>query len=240
MTEENGFRKGFLDGMPICVGYFAVAFAFGIFCVQSGLSAGEALLISLTNLTSAGQLAGVPIITTGGTLMELALTQLVINARYALMSVSLGQKLGPSVKFWQRFLIAFGNTDEVFAVATTREGTVGPRYMAGLILSPMLGWNSGTLLGGVAGNLLPPVVIASLGMAIYGMFVALLMPEMKKSMAVTGCVLLSVAVSCLFRYVPFLHANVPSGFVIIICAVFASALMALVAPVPQEEEVQHE
>jgi len=238
--EENRFRRGFLDGIPICVGYFAVAFAFGISCVQSGLTAGEALLISMTNLTSAGQFAGVPIITMGGTLMELALTQLVINARYALMSVSLGQKLGQSVKFWQRFLIAFGNTDEVFAVATTREGAVGPRYMAGLILSPMLGWNGGTLLGGVAGSLLPAVVIASLGMAIYGMFVAIVMPEMKKSMAVTGCVLLSVAVSCLFRYVPFLYANVPSGFVIIICAVFASAVMALVAPVSQEEEAQHE
>lgn len=239
MTEENDFRRGFLDGMPICVGYFAVAFAFGIFAVQSGLTAGEALLISLTNLTSAGQLAGVPILTGGGTLVELALTQLVINSRYALMSISLGQKLGPKVKFWQRFLIAFGNTDEVFAVATTREGTVGPRYMAGLILSPMLGWNSGTLLGGVAGNLLPPLAIASLGMAIYGMFVAIVMPEMKKSRAVTLGVLLSAALSCLFRYVPFLYETVPSGFVIIICAVAASVVMALVAPVPQEEEARH-
>ena len=238
--EENDFRRGFLDGVPICVGYFAVALAFGIFAVQSGLTAAEALLISLTNLTSAGQLAGVPILTGGGTLVELALTQLVINARYALMSISLAQKLSPSVKLWQRFLIAFGNTDEVFAVATTREGAVGPRYMAGLILSPMLGWNGGTLLGGVAGSLLPPIVIASLGMAIYGMFVAIVMPEMKKSAAVTGCVLLSVAASCLFRYVPFLAANVPGGFVIILCAVAASAVMALVAPIPQEEEAQHE
>ena len=240
MKEETKFIKGFTDGMPICVGYFAVAFAFGIFAVQSGLSAAEALLISLTNLTSAGQLAGVPIITTGGALVELALTQLVINARYALMSISLSQKLGPSVKFWQRFLIAFGNTDEVFAVATTREGGVGPRYMAGLIAAPMLGWNGGTLLGGVAGNLLPPVVIASLGMAIYGMFVAIVMPEMKKSKAVAGCVLLSVVVSCMFRYIPYLYAHVSGGFVIIICAVIASAIMALVAPIPVEEEGQHE
>ena len=238
--EENGFRRGFLDGMPICVGYFAVAFAFGIFAVQSGLTPAEALLISMTNLTSAGQFAGVPIITSGGALVELALTQLVINARYALMSISLSQKLGPSVKSWQRFPIAFGNTDEVFAVATTRDGMVGPRYMAGLIASPALGWNAGTLLGGVAGNLLPPVVIASLGMAIYGMFVAIVMPETKKSRAVTGCVLLSVAVSCLFRYVPFLYAHVSGGFVIILCAAIASAVMAVVAPVPQEEETQHE
>ena len=236
MKEENQFRKGFWDGMPICVGYFAVAFAFGIFAVQSGLTATEALLISMTNLTSAGQLAGVPIITAGGTLLELALTQLVINSRYALMSISLGQKLGPSVKLWQRFMIAFGNTDEVFAVATTREGNVGPRYMAGLILSPALGWYAGTLLGGVAGDLLPPVVIASLGMAIYGMFVAIVMPEMKQSKAVTCCVLLSVAVSCLFRYVPLLAANVPSGFAIILCAVLASFVMALVAPIAQEGE----
>lgn len=240
MTEENGFRRGFLDGMPICVGYFAVSFAFGIFAVQSGLTAAEALLISLTNLTSAGQLAGVPIITGGGTLLELALTQLVINSRYALMSVSLGQKLGPSVRSPHRFLIAFGNTDEVFAVATTRDRPVGPRYMAGLILSPALGWYAGTLLGGVAGSLLPSVVIVSLGMAIYGMFVAIVMPEMKKSIAVTQCVLLSVALSCLFRYVPFLHAHVPGGFVIILCAVAASAVMAAVAPIPVGEEGPHE
>lgn len=241
MTEENGFRRGFLDGIPICAGYFAVSFAFGIFALQSGLTVAEALLISLTNLTSAGQLAGVPIIAGGGTLWEMALTQLVINSRYALMSVSLAQKLGPSVKFRQRFLIAFGNTDEVFAVATTREQPVGPRYMAGLILSPMLGWNAGTLLGAAAGSLLPPVVITSLGMAIYGMFTAIVMPEMKKSAAVTGCVLLAIALSCLFRYVPFLATHIPGGFVIILCAVAASAVMALIAPIPaeDEEEVHH-
>ena len=134
MKEENGFRKGLLDGMPICVGYFSVAFAFGIFAVQSGLTVAEAFLTSITNLTSAGQLAGVPIIAAGGTLLELALAQLVINSRYALMSISLGQKFSSSVKFWHRFLVAFGNTDEIFAMATTRSGLVGPRYMAGLII----------------------------------------------------------------------------------------------------------
>lgn len=240
MREENRFGRGFQDGMPICIGYFAVAFAFGIFTVQSGLTVAEGVLISLTNLTSAGQFAGVPVIAAGGTLVELALTQLVINLRYALMSVSLGQRLGPSVQFWQRFLIAFGNTDEVFAVATTREEWVGPRYMAGLILSPALGWTLGTLAGGVAGNLLPPLVIASLGMAIYGMFVAIVMPEMKKSGAVTACVLLSVAISSLIHGVPALKAAIPSGFVIILCAVAASAVLALLAPIPAEEEGQHE
>lgn len=239
MAEENEFRRGALDGIPICVGYFAVAFAFGIFAVQSGLTVGESLLISLTNLTSAGQLAGVPIIAAGGTLAELALTQLVINSRYALMSVSMGQKLGPSVKLWQRFLIAFGNTDEVFAVVSTRSESVGPRYMAGLILMPVLGWNGGTLLGGAAGSFLPSVVITSLGMAIYGMFLAIVVPEMKKSVAVTGCVLLSAAISCLMRYVPILYTHIPSGFVIILCAVIASAVMAVVAPVPQEKEEEH-
>lgn len=240
MKEENRFRKGFADGMPTCVGYFAVALAFGIFAIQSGLTVAEGVLISITNLTSAGQFAGVPIIAMGGTLVELALAQLIINLRYALMSISLGQRLGPSVKFWQRFLIAFGNTDEVFAVATTREELVGPRYMAGLILSPLLGWVGGTLAGCVAGSLLPDVVIAALGMAIYGMFVAIVMPEMKKNRSVTGCVLIAIGISCLIRYIPVLNANIPSGFVVIICGVVASAIMAAVAPISEEEEGQHE
>lgn len=239
MKENNSFMKGIKDGLPICIGYFAVSFAFGISAARSGLSWLEALLISMTNLTSAGQVAGTPVIAGGGTLVELAVSQLVINSRYALMSVAVSQKLGKSVGLPHRFLIAFGITDEVFAVSVSNEKNVGKRYMYGLILTPWLGWSLGTLCGALADNLLPAVVISSLGVAIYGMFIAIVVPVMKTERPVALCVLLAVAISCLFRYVPVLQV-VPNGFVIIICAVIASALFAFLAPVAGEEEATYD
>ncbi len=188
----------------------------------------------MTNVTSAGQLAAVPIITAGGTLIELAVAQLVINLRYALMSVSLSQKLGKSVKMLDRFIIAFVNTDEVFGVASGKQGTVGKNYLYGLIITPYLGWSFGTLVGAVAGDILPDSVTSALGIAIYGMFVAIVVPQMKKSKATALCVALAVALSVAFTYVPVIN-RVPSGFSIIICAAVASALFAFVCPVSDGE-----
>lgn len=239
MKTHNNFLNGIKDGLPICFGYFSVAFAFGIFAVGSGLSIAEALLISMTNVTSAGQLAAVPIMTAGGTLIELAVSQLVINLRYALMSVSLSQKLDKNVRMFDRFIISFVNTDEVFAVASAKYGFVGRKYLYGLILTPYVGWSIGTLVGAAAGNILPSGVISALGIAIYGMFAAIVIPPMKKSRSVTICVAVSVLLSCAFRYTPFLAA-VPSGFVIIICAVIASALLAVTSPIEVAEEENEE
>lgn len=234
MTEQNSFVKGVKDGLPICFGYLSVAFAFGIFALANGLSIYEAVLMSMTNVTSAGQLAAVPIIATGGTLIELAVSQLVINLRYALMSVSLSQKLGPSVRLIDRFLISFVNTDEVFAVASSQEGTVGRKYLYGLILTPFLGWSAGTLLGAAAGQFLPEIVISALGVAIYAMFIAIVLPKAKMHRPTACCVLIAIALSCLFFYVPVLK-EVPSGFTVIICAVVAAAVMAILAPVGKED-----
>lgn len=234
MIEHNKFTKGIVDGMPICLGYLSVAFAFGIFAVESGLSVFETLLISMTNVTSAGQLAAVPIMVSGGTLLELAVSQIVINLRYALMSVSLSQKLGESIRLPDRFLISFVNTDEVFAVASEKDGTVGRKYMYGLILMPYLGWSLGTLVGAAAGQILPPAAVSALGIAIYGMFVAIVVPVMKVNRRCLVCVLFAVALSCMFKYMPYLK-GVPSGFAVIICAVAASALFAVLAPVKVEE-----
>ena len=164
----------------------------------------------------------------------MALTQLVINLRYALMSISLSQKMHNSVTLPERFLIAFGNTDEIFAVASAKPGEVGASYMRGLILLPFLGWSGGTLLGAVAGNILPEMLTSALGIAIYGMFLAIFIPAMKKSRPVTVVVLVSVALSCAFAYLPLLQ-NVSSGFVIIICALAASAVGAVLAPVEDEK-----
>lgn len=235
MKENNSFAQGIRDGIPICLGYIAVAFAFGIFTVESGLSVIEALFISMTNVTSAGQLAAVPIIAGGGTLIELAVAQFVINLRYSLMSVSLSQKVDKSVRMVDRFLISFVNTDEVFAVSASKKGQVGRNYLYGLILTPYFGWSAGTLVGAIAGNVLPEVVISSLGVAIYGMFIAVVVPPSKKSRPVALCVLTAIALSCMFRYIPALGA-VPQGFVVIICAVVASALFAVIAPVETEKE----
>ena len=187
----------------------------------------------MANVTSAGQLAAVPIIAGGGTLIEIAASQLVINSRYALMSVSLSQKVDKSVRLIDRFIISFVNTDEVFAVASGQYGNVNRNYMYGLILTPYVGWSVGTLIGAAAGNILPEIIVSALGIAIYGMFVAIVVPPMKKEKSVFLCVAISVLCSCLFKYVPAL-GNVPGGFTVIICAVLASAVCAFLAPIKEE------
>ena len=235
MQEHNNFKQGIKDGLPICLGYLSVSFAFGIFAVSSGLSWVQALLISMTNVTSAGQLAAVPIMLSGGSLIELFVSQLVINLRYALMSVSLSQKLGKTVKQRNRFLISFMNTDEIFAVASGKYGTVGKKYLYGLILTPYLGWASGTFLGAVAGNVLPEMVVSALGIAIYGMFIAIVVPVIKTNKSVLGCVMGAIVLSIIFEFVPVLNV-IPGGFKIIICAVAASLVAAYFAPIKDEVE----
>lgn len=230
---------GLRDGIPICLGYLSVSFAFGIFATSEGLSVLEALLISAFNVTSAGQLAAVPIIASGGGFIELALTQLVINLRYALMSVSLSQKLGESVSLPDRFAIAFVNTDEVFAVAMSKGSSVGRKYLYPLIITPYLGWTMGTLIGAVAGNILPDIAVSALGIAIYAMFIAIVIPAAKESKNTALAALLSALVSCSFFFLPGLN-KVPSGFVIIISAVLSSALFAIIAPVSDEVKEERE
>ena len=227
------FRKGLIDGIPICLGYLSVSFAFGIFAVDNGLTPWETLMISMTCVTSAGQLAAVPIIATQGSLIELAISQVVINLRYALMSISLSQKLDKDMTTPHRLAISFVNTDEVFAVASSQEGSVHKTYLYGLILPPWLGWSTGTILGALAGNILPAIVTSSLSIAIYGMFIAIVIPEMKASRPTAICVCIAVVLSCAFYFLPFLK-TIPSGFVIIICACAASTIMAILAPIEQE------
>ena len=233
MKEVNSFKRGVIDGLPICLGYISVAFAFGISAVERGFSILEALLISMTNVTSAGQVAALPIIAGGGTLIELAVCQLVINLRYALMSVSLSQKAGKSIRLIDRFIISFVNTDEVFAVSSAKEGSVGRKYMYGLILTPFLGWSLGTLLGACAGDILPDYIISALSIAIYGMFIAIVVPVAKREHQTALCVLTAIALSCLFEFVPVL-SSVPDGFTVIICSVAASSLFAVIAPLEED------
>ncbi len=234
--NKSAFKKGLIDGIPIGLGYLSVSFAFGIFAVNSGLLPSEAALVSMTCLTSAGQLAAVPIMTGGGSLIELMISQLVINLRYSLMSISLTQKLGDDVTMLDRFAIAYFNTDEIFAVASGQPGKVSRWYFYGLGIMPWLGWSGGTITGALAGNILPAAVTNALGVAIYGMFIAIVVPAARQERGVALCVAFAVALSCLFACVPVLQV-VPGGFVVIICAVVASALMAVIAPVEEEETV---
>lgn len=234
ILDNNSFKKGLVAGIPICLGYFSVSFAFGISTVGQGLSVLETLFISMTNVTSAGQVAAVPIIAAGGTLFELALSQIIINLRYALMSISLSQKLSGNVKLFDRFVISFVNTDEVFAVASSLKGSVGKRFLYGLIITPYFGWSLGTLLGAWAGDILPDSVTSALGIAIYAMFIAIVVPPCKKHGATALCVLFAIVLSCMFKYIPLL-STVPNGFSVIICAVLASAVFAFLHPVDVEE-----
>lgn len=233
MKRFSEFTRGIKDGLPICMGYLGVSFAFGIFAMQNGLGIKEALLMSMTNLTSAGQFAAVPVIMGGGTLIELILGQIIINLRYMFMSVSLSQKLDRSVKIVDRLIISFANTDEIFAVAVSNKKDVGRKYMYGLILMPYIGWSVGTFLGAIMGFVLPHIIVSALGIAIYAMFAAIVVPQMKKDDKMLFCVLLAVFLSCAFYYVPMLK-NIPQGFVIIICSVIASLVFACFAPIEGE------
>ncbi len=196
----------------------------------AGLTWLQAVLISATNLTSAGQLAALPLMSAGASLGEMALTQLTINLRYALMSLSLGRKLDKTMGTVQRLIFSFANTDEIFAMASARPGRVGKAYLYGLMLTPWIGWTLGTLLGAVAGTLLPAFVRSALGIAIYGMFLAIILPPARKQKPVRFVVLLSVGMSLCFRYIPGLQ-QVSGGFVIILCAVVSAAAGAALYPV---------
>ncbi|MBO5305672.1 MAG: AzlC family ABC transporter permease [Clostridia bacterium] len=234
-TYALHFPRGLRLGIPIALGYLSVSFGFGIAAVNKGLSPLAAVLISLTNLTSAGQVAGLEVIVTGGTLVEMALTQHNINLRYFLKSISLSQKLSPTFSLPHRLLASFGITDEIFGVSSAEAGEVTPSYMYGLLLLPFIGWSLGTLLGAVAGNILPSSVKYALGIAIYGMFVAIILPPAKKDHGIQLAAGLSIAFSLIIAYVP-LFSFITSGFSVIICAILASVVAALLFPIPDESE----
>lgn len=240
MTENNSVRMGFRDGIPIGIGYFAMAFAFGIYAVSFGFTPLEILFISVFNLTSAGQIAAVPIIASGGSLVTLAISQLVINARYGLMSISLSQRLGSNVRLIDRFPIAFFNTDEIFAVSCSKGCLIGKKYLYAIAVIPYLSWCLGSLFGAIAGNILPDLIIRSLSVLLYAMFIAIVIPSTRVSRKNALAVVAAIVLSCIFYFVPALKA-IPSGIVIIIVAVVVSAVFALIAPIedpePWDEEV---
>lgn len=232
MREDNSFKNGLMGGLPIALGYLAVSFGFGIIAVGAGLSWYETVFISMFNVTSAGQLAAVPIFAGGGSLLELVSTQLVINSRYALMSVSLSQRLAGDVRSRDRYLIGFLNTDEIFAVAVGRRERVGRGFMYGLILLPYVGWTVGTTLGALAGSILPEIIVTSLSVSLYAMFIAIMVPAARKSVGVVMAVVFSALLSSAFAFAEPLK-RIPGGFSIVITAVLVSTVLAIVCPIKE-------
>ena len=228
------YKKGLWHGLPIALGYVSVSFAFGIQATALGLTPLQAVMISFFNLTSAGQLAGLQLMAIGAPLVEMALTQLTINLRYALMSLSLSQKLDSSMTLIHRLLLSFCNTDEVFAVCMQQQGPVTTPYLSGLVICVYIGWALGTILGATVTSILPEMVRSAMGIAIYGMFIAIIIPPARSIRPVLYTVLLAMAISGLFYYVPVLN-RLSRGWVIILCAVGVSALMAWRFPVKQEQ-----
>jgi predicted branched-subunit amino acid permease len=221
--------------LPVFIGYFSVSFGFGTLAVTKGLKVIEATLISLSNLTSAGQFAGLTVIVESASLLMMVLTQLVINSRYALMSLALGQKMGPRFGLGTRMLAAFFNTDEIFALAMAKPDPLTVPYMLGLGVLPLVGWTGGTLFGALAGSILPDSITTALGVALYGMFVAIVVPQAKASRPILAAVAMAVGLSCLFTWMPVLK-ELSSGLAIVICTVIAAAVCALLFPLPEEKD----
>ena len=227
------YTAGLKAGMPVCIGYFSVSFGFGAMAVAQGLSIWHAILITATNLTSAGQFAGLTVIAAGAALIEMILTQLVINSRYALMRLALGPRFGPNVGTGKRLVAAFFNTVEIFALGMAREGKLTASYFEGAGTVAAIGWVGGTALGAFAGSVLPLAVRAALGVMLYGMFIAIVVPQARQEKPILLSVALALVFSCLFSWVPVLK-NVSAGLAIVICTVAAAAICALVCPVDEE------
>ena len=231
----NAYRTGVRKGLPVGVGYFSVSFGFGALTAAQGIRTLDAALISATNLTSAGQFAGLTLILASVGLWELILTQLVINSRYALMSLALSQRMGKHIGFLPRLVIAFFNTDEIFALAMAEKEPLSTSFMLGLGLTPILGWIGGTLCGALAGSVLPPAIRTALGVMLYGMFIAIVVPPAKEKKPVLIAALLALVASCLMRWMPVLN-RISAGVAIVIATVASAAVCAWLFPVEEEEQ----
>ena len=236
MTESiKQLQKGLHDGIPIGLGYLAVSFTFGIMAAGAGLTAPEAVLMSFTNLTSAGQFAGLGIIQAGGSLLEMAAAQLIINLRYCLMSCALSQKFSPDMPFLHRFFVSYGVTDEIFGVSVCRQGELSPFYNYGLMGTAVPGWTLGTLLGALSGGLLPARLLSALNLAVNVVFLAVMIPPARENRILAGVILISMALSALFSWLPALN-GLSSGTVIIVLTILIVGGAAWLFPVKEDEE----
>ena len=234
-TVKNDFVRGLKTGIPICLGYFAVAFSLGITAKNAGLSAFQAALASLLLNASAGEYAAFAVIAAGGSYLEIALTEFIANARYLLMSCSLSQKLSDKARLPHRLIMSIAITDELFASSVGEKGKVSPSFYFGMMSVAMPGWCLGTLLGVIIGSILPIRVVSALSVGLFGMFIAIVVPETKKNRAVLLSVIAAMALSFVFEIIPFLE-SLSSGTKIIILTVIVSAAAAIIRPIKEESD----
>ena len=230
MTLSSSFKEGIKAGIPIGLAYYAVSFTFGMAAVKGGLTVFEATMISVLNLTSAGQFAGIEVMFGAGSLIEMAMTQFIINLRYSLMSFTISQKLEKSLPFYHRFIVAFGVTDEIFGVTAARRGKVHPSFNYGAMLMAIPGWTLGTLSGAVSGSVLPPVLTSALGVAIYAMFIGIIVPPAKHDRKLLYVIFAAMAVSFIFHNAPYL-SKISEGTAILIVTVLVASVAAVIMPI---------
>lgn len=229
--SKNAFASGIKDGIPIALAYFVISFSFGIAVVNHGMPAWYATLISGTNLTSAGQFAGINMMIALSSYLEIAITILLINARYVLMGLSLAQRTDASVSLPKRLFMSLFLTDELYAILMTRDEKVTFKYFLGLIIIPYLSWVLGTFTGGMTHSFLPTSLQSAMGIALYAMFIGIIIPPAKKSKSVMMCISISAMFSCIFYFVPYLN-KIPTGFQVVIATIISATICSLLFPVP--------
>ncbi|MBQ8816962.1 MAG: AzlC family ABC transporter permease [Clostridia bacterium] len=239
MTKRQWFAKGMKAGIPISLGYFAVAIALGIAARNAGITSLQAALTSLLINASAGEYVGFSLIAVGASYVEVTLMEAVANARYLLMSASLSQKLDENVKWWERLLLGFTVTDEIFGVSVSLVGRLSPYFTYGTFVVATMGWTGGTLVGALLGNILPARLLSALAVGLYGMFISVFIPEAKKNKIVAALVAISFAASYAFEKLPFIR-DVSSGIRIIILTVIISLAAAILFPVDRADKPKEE
>ncbi len=233
-TNRLAFSNGMRDGIPIALGYFAVAFTLGIAAKNAGFTPLQAMIVSMTNNASAGEYAGFTLISAGAGYLELALMMVVANARYLLMSCALSQKLDPKTPLLHRLLIGYDVTDEIFGICINSPGKLNPFYAYGAFSVAIPGWAIGTYLGVLMGNVLPSNVVSALSVGLYGMFIAIIIPPARQNRLLAGLIVVSMLLSLLFATAPILSA-IPSGTSILILTIVISAAAAILFPIKEEE-----
>lgn len=231
--NKNAFINGIRDGIPIALGYFSVAFSLGIVAKKAGLNPFQGFLSSLLNHASAGEYAEFTVIMANAPYLEMAFVILVTNIRYMLMSCALSQKFSPKTSQLHRFLVGFGVTDEIFGISIGRTGALNPYYNYGAMAIALPSWAAGTGIGVVAGNILPASAVSALSVALYGMFIAIIIPPARKNRIIAGLVFLSMAASFLFAKLPAVSSLSPGIRTIILTVVIAGGA-AILFPVKEE------
>ena len=221
------FLSGVKDALPICFGYLSVSLAFGMIAADRGMPLWTAALFAVTCVSGTGQFVGLNLLTISAPIIELLCTLAIINARYLLMSVSLSQKMPPDMPLWQRLIVAYGNTDEIFALASTQTAHLTFPYMAGMILISVSGWLAGTVLGEIAGGLIPQSLVTAMNIALYAMYIALIVPDSAKSGRIAVVVLTAVSLSCVLSMIAF---GLGDGWRIVIAGAAAASLGAFLFP----------